>query len=668
MAKSFIILPTIKSFKIQGYNMFNSDWNYKIQSGLNLIIGVNAIGKTTTVNILSYGIVGEHNGFHGRLDPDFFLTRLKKDVKQDDAQQEISDNTQGRVTIELVIGQHTILFTRSLAEDKIVQLKIDGRESIDNGELNTLYVTAILKFTGLHEIDDLTFLITRLLIREEEHNYLLWSEIDQSRVIRLLLNSKGFAQEFKKLEDALQEADTKYKREKDFMGRTTKRKQQFIDDRDRALANNKEQVNRKDLENAIANFKAERQTLTTERDHWLVAREKVKSDLKKNQDRFNLLKGSLDDNFEELRALEARHYRAVFTDPKSDYIFKKISERNICMVCNNNVTAKKVQEVIRRVNTQHECPVCSSGLTKEAEESGEPLSDKEIRRMETLAQSIKAGEAELTQLQKEADQLFMQSETISEQSQQIEKNLRDINLNIALNQHKLDQLLIAVDNEKFSNIDYTIKMLDDEIEEYGRKTVPLYKKYLKIKEDMRVMNDELTAEITKFNGELSKIFNSIAKKYFGETISLFIHELRPRGFEWPLSHYIPDFNGEKRYKSSSVSKSEAIFMEYLFRFALLRLYKEKTGIKPCMFLETSEGSFDVDHTETMAETMGDVGDIGFPFVIITNLSKLDFIEGLLPNVSDRKKRTFNLINYTNVKFSPQRQRKLNEALHQLKLA
>jgi ABC-type multidrug transport system ATPase subunit len=57
--------------------MFKTDWTFKVQSGMNLMIGINAIGKTTTTNILTYGIVGNHQGVHEDLDPGYFMQRLK---------------------------------------------------------------------------------------------------------------------------------------------------------------------------------------------------------------------------------------------------------------------------------------------------------------------------------------------------------------------------------------------------------------------------------------------------------------------------------------------------------------------------------------------------------------------------------------------------------------
>ena len=58
MKDEYIKLPIIKEIEVKGYDLFKSDWKYEFKNGLNLFVGGNRLGKTTTVYIILYGIVG----------------------------------------------------------------------------------------------------------------------------------------------------------------------------------------------------------------------------------------------------------------------------------------------------------------------------------------------------------------------------------------------------------------------------------------------------------------------------------------------------------------------------------------------------------------------------------------------------------------------------------
>jgi len=60
MDSSYIILPKLKSICIDGYSLFKKTWSYRFKNGLNIFIGPNGVGKTTTTNLMIYGLIGEY--------------------------------------------------------------------------------------------------------------------------------------------------------------------------------------------------------------------------------------------------------------------------------------------------------------------------------------------------------------------------------------------------------------------------------------------------------------------------------------------------------------------------------------------------------------------------------------------------------------------------------
>jgi hypothetical protein len=348
-----------------------------------------------------------------------------------------------------------------------------------------------------------------------------------------------------------------------------------------------------------------------------------------------------EENSDELKALESRFYKSSFADPTSEFIFSKISNRSICIVCNSHLTQKRVNEVVNRVENDHECPVCSSKLIN-TDGNSETLNARDTKRMETLEQIVKKSAPEIERLKRLCDELCAEVDTTNREIVSIDDQLTELNVQVALTTNKLDKL-ITKNGTPTTNFDFAIAELQNQIESYRQITEPLLRKYNMAKKQMEQKNENLNEAIENQNERLIKIFSNLAERYFGSSCSLVLNQRKPSGFEVPLSYFIPTLNGKDRFFQTRVSKSQAIFLEYLFRLSLLKLYLENTGTKPFLFLETSEGSFDVSNTTIMAETLTKIGKMGFPFVIITNLSKVDFILNLIPDDVERKKRTFNLL-------------------------
>ncbi len=659
--KKYIVLPTIRSFEIFDYPMFNQDWKYTVRTGLNLVLGVYEIGKTTTANLIIYALVGTHKGLHEERNPEYFLNRL------DNQEEFLKDGQrQPRIQLEVVIGDHSLNFSRSLTENEILKLVIDKKEIDFHDELTDQYEEILKEFTGLGSMDDLAFLLSRLLVREEEGNYLLWDEESQSRIIRLLLNTQGFAEEYRELEDKLQDADSAYKREKDFMGRYENRKKELLADREKSLSADKGFVKKEDLTKLVERFTSDRRLAIAEKDRWLLKSAQVQAEIVKLEKESSSIRSSYEFNAEEYKVLETRFYKSSFDDPKTELVFTKIDQRHICIVCNSNVSNKKAGEVIRKVRTHHECPVCESPLKNTDEEVG-AMNARDLKRMESLDQLIKQGKKEIDKRENSLESLLKEQAHINQELAENEQKIRDATVNLALHQNKLNELLKHSETP-VTSFDFTILEIEKEIEAYRQKTEPLLKKYKAMVQKMDEKNEELNSSIDKFNARLVEIFSSLSQSYFGDTCGLILHGRKPRGFELQVKYFIPILHGKERYFQGRVSKSQAIFLEYLFRLSLLQLYSEIAGIKPFLFLETSEGSFDVSNTELMAETLQKSGRMGFALIIITNLSKADFIQELLPDVQERKKRTFNLLTYAHKSIQSKRNiGALNKALKRLQL-
>src|SRR5665213_2916237 len=147
MAKKseYIKLPCLMNMSIENYSLFSMNWSYKLNKGLNLFIGANGLGKTTTTNLIIYGIVG----FESDISADYFRNR-----GQFNENPENDKKGEATVTLEFYIGEHYFKIKRSIENDCIKSLEIDEEiydegDNIDN--LDDIYEYKLIEYTGIND-------------------------------------------------------------------------------------------------------------------------------------------------------------------------------------------------------------------------------------------------------------------------------------------------------------------------------------------------------------------------------------------------------------------------------------------------------------------------------------------------------------------------------------
>lgn len=121
-----------------------------------------------------------------------------------------------------------------------------------------------------------------------------------------------------------------------------------------------------------------------------------------------------------------------------------------------------------------------------------------------------------------------------------------------------------------------------------------------------------------------------------------------------LTTFYPKFDGQNRLTLDSVSTSERIFLESIFRLSIVELYHRLTSIAPFILLETSEGPFDVISTIKFAEALNEFSKNHFPFISITNLSKPEFVEQLISGYDNPANRTLKFLDFCNLSAEQER--------------
>ncbi|HYF76870.1 MAG TPA: AAA family ATPase [Symbiobacteriaceae bacterium] len=188
-------LPLVDSFAIEDYPLFKTNVRWDFATGVNLMLGVNGVGKTTTIRALAFALVGPLAlNKHRR----YFAARMdgKRDAKP-------------TIAVAFRIADARFQVQRRLDTLEFVQFTLnEGETSVKRsgttGERE--YEQYLLRLTGIPSLTDFDFLLKQLLIREEEAENTLWNAEDHSRVLRLLFSDGTFEQEWAQAQSTVKDA------------------------------------------------------------------------------------------------------------------------------------------------------------------------------------------------------------------------------------------------------------------------------------------------------------------------------------------------------------------------------------------------------------------------------------------------------------------------------
>jgi len=377
----YILLPQLSSISVKDYSLFKKDWSYKVDPSLNLFIGVNGLGKTTTTGLIIYGLVGSTSSLeHDSLDIniDYFKDRVPDTF-----------SNQARLDIEFYIGKHTLNLTRSLRTNEILSYQLDGIAQLENN-----YKRDLLRLTRLSRIDDLAFILEKFLIREEEGNYLLWDFKEQSRLLQLLINPVGFEEAYSNDVNELSTITAEINREKDSKIKTYLKR---IDDlREDKLKTSK---NSRDLNQSQKAIQTKKASIVLKEN----LRDKYIATLRLNVDKLTKLHLQEESDFAELEHLNEKllnfekvFYQSAYSDNTLLTAIHKLKSYNSCIYCDTDVSETSKKQILEALN-KGDCPVCSSSFKNRSTEDETSSEDVqfEIVRIEKKIKAIKSSRIKL---------------------------------------------------------------------------------------------------------------------------------------------------------------------------------------------------------------------------------------------------------------------------------
>jgi DNA repair exonuclease SbcCD ATPase subunit len=490
----------------------------------------------------------------------------------------------------------------------------------------------------------------KLMVREEEGNSLLWNSDDQSKVIQLLFNPPGFFDKYKDVQKQASEANSKANRNRDLKAPFKTKMDVLKEEKEKEIQRIVGESNHFEINSKYEKLNSTIGTLEGSQGKLYEDIEYLNGEIRSLEERYNGLSSDLEITREQITQLEYKYFDSIYHDPRISLIYNKIDQRNSCIFCKNNVNADVKAQIINSVK-HNSCPVCSNSLTKKIDAVLE-IPEMVVDKIESLRQQSHQKEMEANKvllLKKNAENNL--SEKWDEQKVMTEQLSTS---NLELNEIKLVLEQLKKDYEPTNQYDKAIKSYEQDIESFNLIIVKQNNIFKEKKKELTNINNELNKRIDLLTTKLSNIFNKYSKHFYFKNLQLISYEGRkPRiDSKVRLTSFCPIFGGKERKHQQSVSKSEGILLEYLFRMSLIKLYHTLTNVQPFLILESSEGSFDIVRTSQLANVLKKFSENTFPFISITNLSKPAFVKSIINKLKSPKDKAYNykkrLLNFIDV--------------------
>lgn len=632
--QEYIVLPNIISLKVENYSLYSKSWSYKVKSGVNLFIGVNGLGKTTSTSLIIYGLVGQTTKYNTDKE-EFKFIFDKKSIEQKfkidnyyfkNREFEGAENDLACIELEFSLKDDLIKIKRKLFVDEIISFELNGKIQETN------YEEFILEKSKLTKVSDLAFILEKFLIKEEEGNYLLWDVQEQSRILQLLLSPIGFKDKYQKKLNDLSKITTIEKQAS--YSKTKSLRKQIENFKTKKKEDENKKYNIGDLKKEDEKLIKEINDLSSKREKIFSSWAENKKEISKIDSQLQNLSFEIGEDSNKFIALESIFYNKVYTDEKVNTAIHKLNSYGICIYCDEKVKQEKRDEINNKLKI-NSCPVCDSNLDKTKIEEEEEIKSndkvlKEISELEVIIDAKRKTFHLLSNRKNEIKDLNLNELTSAIDKQIEDKKQTQFKLALNINNVEIKKEVTYWD-ALIHELENQIKIIELETEAEKKDAVG-EGNLDSISNDFKSLNEELTATVKANLEALNVIFKDLSKQYFktdGKLITKSGLITKTNNFgEIKQEVYAPFFDNKERVEIKGLSTSERLFLEYIFRLSLLKLYEENSKNKAFMIMETSEGSFDFEHTKKLAELFTSFNTEDNSLILILNLSKEDFIKEL----------------------------------------
>jgi hypothetical protein len=210
-----VAVPVLERLVLSGYGMFpgraGDGLAVDFRPGLTLVLGANALGKSTLV-LLLYRMLSGPFDIPGLTDSrELGTTRLESGTLTSYSRtvfaRRVSDGARAATaSLTFGLGMHQLCVERRLSDLELTGFRVDGAEAGSDDVAD--FQATILRFSGLGSFADWILLLRHLVFYFEDRRALVWDQSAQRQVLRLLLLPAPRAAEWTALERDILERDS----------------------------------------------------------------------------------------------------------------------------------------------------------------------------------------------------------------------------------------------------------------------------------------------------------------------------------------------------------------------------------------------------------------------------------------------------------------------------
>lgn len=623
-----IYLPELRRIHIKNYTLYPNGLNYTFDfiKGVNLVLGGNGMGKTTFVNLIKYGIIGNYkNRF------DFRRTYLDRMIqrRQENSPTYFSNRMDASVAtdgehpyVELIFKIHDAEFKvkRGLEEICILSVEVNGQpiigEQISQAKYERLtetekqpyllyqYEKEVERYANI-TFDDLIVFVNEVLFFGEDHKTIMWnnsmygSTIDvQDELFNKYFNDPKLDE---KRQEALRQAkyyDSLSRHRSEDM-RAIKKVLDKIDAAKKQKHSNDIPLRIIEVKGKIADASAQLTQMQKERRERAARIETLENEI-------NLASARVAESERRKNKLESLRNSQIWeTVHPSYYKFERnIRLNHVCPLCNkpNEVLAAKVE------NSPENCFVCDSPLEKHAA-------------------------ADLTQQYKEVQGVLNSTYNyINEKKREIsrlESEIRDADSKFEAQNINVRNLNSALRELQYANSQEIphggeIQPFLEEMERLQREKDENQQRSIAESAKAREISNRMVAEVTENVLQFSRIFSSYAEQFLGVECKLTYTKLEDDTTE----RFYPVIAGVTRKNEEELSESQRFFIDHSFRMTILTFFYQR----PTFYIvETPDSSLDISYEHNAAKVFLQFLEKPNSIIITSNLNNSTFLRYLIEN-------------------------------------
>src|SRR6266496_178370 len=620
MVTDWIAVTRVKIVDAEKLYPKGLDWELK--PGINTIIGGTALGKTTLVYALQFGVFDKMVLNTGdRIEREFFVDRLTNrspnEVRARPPTVEVHFEVAGS---EFVIKRN--LLTGAQIEATCDQRAINSRE----------YIERLCEKTGLKDdYEALKALQSYLLFFGESRFLLAWENLIQNEILNLLLSDHSTYERLAKLWDEVESADSEARNISAQASRLEKDLERLEATSDIQARERQLQVfieRRKVAETHVENIQ---QQLKSEMEILQKQNRDVAGAYASFHDKLDVFEADIEGEFDDelLAAAEATPTIASIRRALEDF-YQRPNERT-CPSCGRPKLSPAVAE-LARVAAEHarsgHCIVCSKELAT-------TRSTKRGR-----AARIKATDESANQLQQaifKREQTRNRLDALRSEHSEATQNLANARAAeiTFLNKHQrsgTELLTVTVDQ---------MRKRQRNAEQRRNRRASMLRKELSI----------TNAAFGKIQTGITKAFKKYATLYLDEKCDVAFldeHALPSKKgpqIKPPHAAFFPVVSGEIRQSAQALSDAQRSFVDLAFRMAVIDVWHQQTANTMTMVIETPEGAVDIAYMDRVAMMLRTFAAQGHTLIITTNLNNDVFLPALLSGYKkvERPARILNLL-------------------------